>query len=133
MYNTKQKQILIDFFKKNTDKQYSIKEISDAIVQDNIGKSTVYRLIDKMTEEGSIRRFRGSGKSVLYQYVGEHHECDSHFHLKCVECGLLIHLECDYMSSLNKHINEHHKFEIDTSKTIFYGMCSNCSAKEINA
>ena len=132
MYNTKQKQTLINFFKNNNDKQYSIKEITDALTPSNVGKSTIYRLIDKMTEEGCIRRFRGSGKSVLYQYVGEHHECDSHFHLKCVECGLLIHLECDCMSTLNEHINEHHKFKIDTSKTILYGLCSHCRQKEIN-
>lgn len=131
MYNTKQKQILIDYFKKNTNKHYSIKEITEAVSKDNIGKSTIYRLIDKMTEDGSIRRFRGNGKSVLYQYVGQHHECDSHFHLKCVKCGLLVHLECEYMSSLNKHINEHHKFDIDTSKTIFYGMCSNCQKENV--
>lgn len=131
MYNTKQKQTLKDFFKNNKDKQYSINEITNAISQNSIGKSTIYRLIDKMTEEGSIRRFRGDGKSVLYQYVGEHHECDSHFHLKCVDCGLLVHLECDYMSSLNKHINEHHKFDIDTSKTVLYGLCLDCKTKGV--
>lgn len=131
MYNTKQKQTLKDFFKNNKDKQYSINEITDTISQNNIGKSTIYRLIDKMTEEGSIRRFRGEGKSVLYQYVGEHHECDSHFHLKCVDCGLLVHLECDYMRNLNEHITTHHKFDIDTSKTILYGVCSKCRTQGV--
>lgn len=133
MYNTKQKKILLDYFKKNIDKHYSIKEITEEISDNNIGKSTVYRLIDKMTEEGTLRRFRGNdGKSVLYQYVGEHHECNGHFHLKCIECGLLIHLECDYMSSLNNHIKKHHNFDIDTSKTILYGICTGCKNKERN-
>ncbi len=128
MYNTRQKQILIDFFNKNTDKHYSIKEITDAVADNKIGKSTVYRLIEKMTGDGYIRRFRGKdGKSVLYQYVGENHECDRHFHLKCTECGLLIHLECKYIAELNKHINIHHRFNIDTSKTILYGLCSSCA------
>ncbi len=130
MYNTKQKQILIDFFLKNTDKHHSINEIADAVSKDNIGKSTIYRLIGKMTADGSVRQFRGNGKSVLYQYAGKQHECDSHFHLKCVECGLLVHLECDYMTSLNHHIEKHHKFEIDTTKTILYGICSECRKKE---
>ena len=103
MYNTKQKQVLIDFFKKNNDRHYSIKEIADAISNNKIGKSTVYRLVDKMTTDGTIRRFRGNdGKSVLYQYIGEHSECNTHFHLKCTGCGILIHLDCDYMSSLNE-------------------------------
>ena len=130
MYNTKQKQVLINFLKNNTNKHYSIKEISEAVTKNSVGKSTIYRLVDKMTEDGLIRRFRGNdGKSVLYQYIGEHRECDRHFHLKCIGCGLLIHLECDYISSLNNHIEEHHKFEIDTSKTILYGLCSKCSER----
>lgn len=133
MYKTKQKQILIDYLKKNADKHYSIKEITDGVSGDNIGKSTVYRLIDKMTEDGTMRRFRGNdGKSVLYQYLGECHECDNHFHLKCIECGLLIHLECEQMTSLNNHIDEHHKFKLDSSKTILYGKCSKCNQKGEN-
>lgn len=129
MYNTKQKQILIDYFKKNADKQYTISEISDAVTKNNIGKSTVYRLIDKMTTDGYVRRFQSSGKSVLYQYVGEHKECDKHFHLKCTECGLLIHLECEHINSLHSHINDEHKFTVDTSKTIIYGLCSACNER----
>ena len=130
MYNTKQKQILIDYFIKNSDKHYSIKEITDAVSDYKIGKSTVYRLIDKMTKDGSVRRFNGNdGKSVLYQYIGNNHGCDKHFHLKCTKCGLLIHLECEYMNRFNKHIEADHKFEIDNSKTLIYGICSNCNER----
>ena len=127
MYKTKQKQILINFLKENTDKHFSIKEITDAVSNKNVGKSTIYRLIDKMTDDGSIRRFRGNnGKSVLYQYIGNYSECNSHFHLKCTKCGILIHLNCEHITSLNQHINKHHQFDIDTGKTILYGTCSAC-------
>lgn len=127
MYKTKQKQILLNFLKENTNKHFSIKEITDVVSRQNVGKSTIYRLIDKMTEDGTMKRFRGNdGKSVLYQYIGEHHECNNHFHLKCTKCGILIHLECEHITSLNHHINKHHKFDIDTGKTILYGICSNC-------
>ena len=130
MYNTKQKQILINYFIRNANKHYSINEITDAVSGDKIGKSTVYRLIDKMTKEGTVRRFNGNdGKSVLYQYTGNNHECDKHFHLKCTKCGILIHLECEYMNSFNKHIEADHKFEIDNSKTLIYGICSNCNER----
>lgn len=127
MYNTKQKQTLIDFLKKNKNKHFSIKEISQYVTENRIGKSTIYRLIDKMTAEGSIRRFRGNdGKSVLYQYIGDSDECNGHFHLKCTSCGLLIHLDCKHITYLNEHINEHHQFTIDIGKTILYGLCSKC-------
>ena len=132
MYNTKQKQILTDYFSKNNDKHYSIKEITEAVSDMNIGKSTIYRLIDKMTKDGSVRRLNGNdGKSVLYQYLGNSHECNKHFHLKCTKCGLLIHLECEYMNTLNEHIEESHKFEIDNSKTLIYGICSSCNERNV--
>lgn len=132
MYNTKQRQVLINFLENNINKQLSAREISDSICNtNNIGKSTVYRLIDKMVDEGLMRRFRGeNAKSVVYQYVGVNNKCESHFHLKCTGCGLLIHLDCDKMDKLNQHINSHHRFSIDTSKTVLYGLCEQCNAGE---
>ncbi len=132
MYNTKQKQLLINFFAENNNKQFSTKEINEYLCSKNkIGQSTVYRLISGLVEDGTIRRFRGSNaKSVVYQYVGSNHQCDKHFHLKCIECGLLIHLDCEHMEDLNSHINTEHNFDIDISKTILYGMCKACKEKE---
>ena len=129
MYRTKQMEILIDYFERNPDKQYSAKEITEKICDNNsVGKSTVYRLINKLVNEGSIRRFRGdNAKSVVYQYVGRHRECDRHFHLKCVNCGLLVHLDCSYMKNFNEHIYSHHKFSIDASKAVLYVICEKCS------
>ena len=36
-------------------------------------------------------------------------------------------LGCDYLSDVNKHIYEHHRFRIDNSKTILFGLCEKCS------
>lgn len=132
MYNTKQKQALTEFFMQNNNRQYSAKEIAENMcAYAKIGKSTVYRLIDKMVSDGTLRRFRGAdAKSVVYQYTGQNHECDSHFHLKCVNCGTLIHLECDSVSVLNQHIFTHHGFEVDPVKTVFYGLCKTCGREK---
>ena len=134
MYKTRQKDCLTEFFKENPDRQYSAKEISDTVCKDNkIGKSTVYRLIEKMVNEGTLKRFRGEdAKSVLYQYVGIHNECNSHFHLKCTNCGILIHLECNSMIYIKEHIKLHHNFNVDVSKTIMYGVCSKCFEEDFN-
>ena len=132
MYNTKQKIFLIEFFKENPEKQYSAKEISKFLCNNHkIGESTVYRLISKLVNEKKIRRFRGeNAKSVVYQYAGDNNQCDRHFHLKCTECGALIHLNCEHMDKLNGHINAHHNFDIDISKTVLYGLCKNCKKGE---
>ena len=79
-------------------------------------------------EDGSVRKYLcEEGKSACFQYVGDSEECRLHFHLKCIKCGKLIHLECDYLSDLEKHISEHHKFTVDNTKTVLYGVCEDCA------
>ena len=95
MYKTKQKTQLLDFFKNNTSKQFSINEIINEVCKnEGSGKSTVYRQIAKLVNDGEVLRLYGDdAKSVVYQYTGEGTKCDEHFHLKCTDCGRLIHNE----------------------------------------
>ncbi len=131
MYQTKQKQLLLDFLKNNTQKQLSTNDITNAICPDGSGKSTIYRLISKFCDMGILIKLQGEdAKSVLYQYVGEGTECSSHFHLKCSECGTLVHLDCDHMGKISKHILKEHNFMLDMKKTVLYGICSDCSLKK---
>lgn len=127
-YQTKQKQIIYDFFAANPDRQFSAKEVSDSVKkQAKIGESTVYRLIKTMTDSGEIRRFSGKNvKSVVYQFANQNEHCREHFHLKCTGCGELIHLDCGLVKDFEKHMNSHHGFAIDHVKTIIYGTCANC-------
>ncbi len=127
-YKTKQKQMIYDFFAANPDRQFSAKEVSDSVKkQAEIGESTVYRLIKKLTEDGEIRRFSGKNvKSVVYQFANQSEHCHEHFHLKCSGCGELIHLDCGLVKEFENHMNSHHGFTIDHVKTIIYGTCAAC-------
>ena len=40
-YATRQKQLLIDFLRRNRDRQLSMADVADGVKNDNIGKSTV--------------------------------------------------------------------------------------------
>ena len=126
-YNTKQKQILIDFLKANKNRHLSIAQIADGVQNCGIGKSTVYRRISELCAEGELRRFRGNdGKSVVYQYMDAPLDCKNHFHLKCTECGNLQHLDCESVMELNRHIKEQHGFFVDMGTTVIYGLCRSC-------
>ncbi len=131
-YQTKQKQILYDFLLVHADKQFSAREIAGRIKEENkIGESTVYRLIKNLTDEGVLRRFNGSnGKSVVYQFAGQTGHCHEHFHLKCSDCGALVHLDCNLLNSFRAHMGEHHGFLLDPVKTIFYGSCAHCAKQK---
>ena len=130
MYKTKQKKSLINFLENHKSKQVSISEIISQICPNGTGKSTIYRLISKMVDDGIMIRIRGNdGRSVLYQYAGENNLCHEHFHLKCTDCGKLIHLDCNELSHIGTHISKEHNFLIDSKKTVLYGTCFDCMSQ----
>ena len=127
-YQTKQRKCVLNYLEEHRDHVYSIGEIADAVSRESeIGKSTVYRLIHQLEEEGVIRLFREEGgKAFLCSYIGEASHCREHFHLKCSDCGLLFHTDCHLLGQIQHHFLEEHSFVIDPEKTVFYGLCAEC-------
>jgi Fur family ferric uptake transcriptional regulator len=126
-YETKQSKLVYDFLQKNTQKHFSAEEVYFAIKEngDNIGRTTVYRQLDRLVEEHKARKFfSGDNNSCCYQFESE--SCHNHYHLRCSSCGTLIHTECDFLDKLSQHIFNDHNFKIDGSKTVLYGICKNC-------
>ena len=131
-YNTKQKRIILDCLISNRYKLMTCDEISDTLKQIGtpVGKATLYRFLDSLVLSGDVRKHSNVGdKCAAYQLIDKDLDCHSHMHLKCTECGKLIHLGCEFMNGVGEHISEHHQFKIDNSKTIIYGLCSVCSEK----
>lgn len=128
-YKTRQRSQVLNCLIDNKAKHLTADEIAVILKEQGteVGKTTVYRTLEKLVEDGSVRKYLcEEGKSACFQYVDDSEECHLHFHLKCVKCGKLIHLECDYLSDLEKHISEHHKFAVDNTKTVLYGVCEDC-------
>ncbi|MCM1508508.1 MAG: transcriptional repressor [Ruminococcus flavefaciens] len=131
-YKTRQKEKLLDYLVRNKEKHTNVQEISAFLTAEGtpLGTATIYRQLDKLVECGMVRRYNFDGKTgACYQYIEDDSECHEHFHLKCTICGKLIHLNCDRLSSINRHIFEKHGFQVDSSQTVFYGKCSECSDK----
>lgn len=128
-YNTEQRKILLNYLKENSQREFSIDSLSrelEELSKGKIGKSTVYRQVKELCEAGLLRRFRKEGKTVVYQYMEHEGDCCNHFHLKCTNCGRLVHLECSDAQKLAEHIKEKHDFYLDLSKTVLYGLCGQC-------
>ncbi len=131
-YNTRQKQIIYDFLLNNAQSLLTCDEISFALKNSGtpVGKATLYRFLDSLVSSGNVRKVMDdSKKSAAYQLLDKELNCEGHMHLKCTCCGDFVHLGCDFMHSVGEHILEHHKFKIDNSKTLIYGVCSKCSEK----
>ena len=124
-YKTCQKKIIYDFFANNPDKHFSADEVFLNVSELGCGKSTVYRLISKMSEEGQLIKSveEGSHRSV-YRLALE--SCSHHWHLKCVKCGTVIHLDEIMSEHFQNEVFKTNQFSIDGSTAVLNGFCSDC-------
>lgn len=126
-YVTKQGQLIKDFLENNSDRHFSADEVYFALRSggESIGKTTVYRQLERLADEGCVQKFSsGANGACCYQLASC--ACHNHYHLKCSECGTLLHVECDFLDRLSAHIYDDHKFTVDGSKTVLYGLCEAC-------
>ena len=122
-YNTKQKTEIIDLIKTQT-KEFTVKDIHSKL-GDDVGLTTIYRVIDKMLKENLLNKNIDENNITHYQYLKECHE-ENHFYLKCDRCKNIIHIDCDCIKELKEHILNKHNFILNTDKIIIGGICENC-------
>ena len=127
-YNTKQRDEIVEFFSRHRGKCFSAKDIIRS-GEIKSGEATVYRTLSKLAENGVLKRFTDGSSGACYQ-LAESSDCDKHFHLKCENCGKLIHVDCGFMAEIKQHIEASHDFYVDLGKTVFYGLCGACSKGE---
>ena len=124
-YNTEKRTAIINFLKKRHDKGFSIDDIASALSPDGRAKSTYYRLVSKLVGEGVIRKITDEKtRHTTYQYLCLD-GCDEHLHLKCKECGKLIHLDSETSHLVEERIMGAGGFAIDEGALIF-GRCNSC-------
>ena len=130
-YNTRQRTLILDFLQAHKEQCFTVKSLLAALRENNIqiGETTVYRCVTKLTEEGQVRKFIAEkGDSACFQFLQSPETCKAHFHLKCLKCGAVLHMDCDYMREMESHIRTEHNFTVDNAKTIIYGICTRCKA-----
>ena len=132
-YNTAGRRQLMAYMAEHAERQFTVDELYEALVGTGatVGKSSVYRLCEKLCQEGILRKFRENEQSAAtFQYVGSDADCGQHLHLKCSACGRLIHLECAMSRELVAHILLDHGFRIDSKKSVLWGLCDACGTEK---
>ena len=122
-YNTKQKELILKIIEKQK-KEFTVKDIYEE-VKDKTGLTTVYRLIDRLVEEGVIAKTIEKDNKPKYQYL-EKCEENNHFYLKCKNCKTMKHVDCDCIKDLSNHILINHEFITSKENIIINGICKNC-------
>ena len=130
LYNTEQKKQILQFLRTNSQDQYTIDEIAQALCG-CVGKSTVYRQIPFLVKEGAVKRFitENNRKSVYQAVVGFH--CDAHLHMKCTICGKLLHMPEALSDQLIDLVHEKSAFAIDEEETVLFGRCAGCTKMQL--
>ena len=128
-YRSKGSQIIEQFSKDHADQSFSAGEIVSHVKREGIkiDPATIYRNLDRMSEDGLLLKFKPQDSdAVVYQYIGGHEHCDHHMHMRCRQCGKLIHLECEFAQSFMKQVEEEYDFSIEPTITSLGGLCKDC-------
>ncbi len=135
-YTTRQRTYILACLQENRMRHVTVKDIMDYLNQKGVpvGQTTVYRYLEKLARDGLVYKYHSAEQdSTCFQYAEQSGTCHSHYHLKCLRCGRLIHLECHLLDELAEHVAREHQFQIDHFQTIFYGCCQACGKKEADA
>lgn len=132
-YATVSRKKILDFLKQSSERTVTAAEISAYLKEQDseVNITTIYRYLDKLEREGTVMKYLAEkGSQAGYQYVELGHRCEEHLHLKCMECGRIIHLECAFMEEIAEHIRSDHGFLLQCKNSILYGTCRECRQRE---
>ena len=133
-YKTKQRDELLEYLKSMAGQHITVNSICAYFKQKGrpIGTTTVYRQLERMVSDGLVNKYIIDRNSpACFEFVAEqnHHEQETCFHCKCEKCGKLIHLHCDELMLIQRHLLEHHQFRLTPTRTVFYGVCAECDGR----
>lgn len=128
VYNTRQKREMLKFLQERKLQHFSVDEVVFEMQErgEKIGRTTVYRFLELLAEQGDVRKYQNAQGITQYQHVQDASNCDDHFHMMCKECGNLIHVDCNLMHSMAEHLFSAHGFMLDPRETILRGLCERC-------
>jgi Fur family ferric uptake transcriptional regulator len=100
----------------------SVVELVD-LLKDKMNKTTVYRILERMQNDGLVHSFTDNTGLTFYAKCHEcslHQHHDAHPHFKCKNCGKM---EC---LSITIKIPKIEEYQIDTTDIMMVGTCQDC-------
>ena len=125
-YNTKTRQLILDYLIRNRQHAVSASNILEHLEAEGASPNptTVYRYLDKLAGEQRVMKYvADKGEKAVFQYVDEGRHCREHLHLKCVRCGRIYHLDCHFMDEVRAHLMAEHGFTLQWA-----AFCTVCAA-----
>lgn len=86
----------------------------------SVGRATVYRTLDLLTELGYLRPIYLGGRPCFTRIENGHH------HLVCSSCSTVIECEDEGFARLARRLGRRLGFQIEKQLLEFYGTCGRC-------
>ena len=120
---TKSVSTLLQIFEDKREAQSVVHLIS--FLKEEMNKTTVYRILDRLEQDGIIHSF--NGKDGLKWYAkcsgcSDRFHSDKHPHFQCTECDKVECLSMDIKIPIIKN------YKIDTTSILLLGQCEACCA-----
>lgn len=128
-YITKSKLAILKCLQQKSDEVFTASDIYESLRDEGqeINLATVYRNLEKLTEEGRLSKFKhAESDSTFFRYIAEDSHCNEHLHMQCSVCGKIIHMECHFMDEITEHLLNEHGFSLEPVGSVLYGRCENC-------
>lgn len=117
---TKSLELLLNIFNSTSSAISAVELIK---IANKVNKTTIYRLLERMEEEGIIHSFNDSNGIRWYAKCincSSNQHSDVHPHLQCKDCGGIKCLNVDIdIPTLNN-------VQIDSAEIILKGTCEEC-------
>ena len=103
---------------------WSIEDIAAALAADGIKAdfSSVYRGVEALVEDGSVRRVELGTAGSRYEAGGE-----PHGHVRCKECGAIEAVPNSTVAHAASEVERATRFVVAGHETLFSGVCPGCA------
>jgi len=102
----------------------SADELVDIVHQSapGVGRMTVYRTLELLTELGLIRPVYQGSAAAHYILLDDGH----HHHLVCFACNQVVEFDQCVLREIEQAVTSHHGFQIQGHLLEIYGRCRDC-------
>ena len=124
--NTKQREIILSVMSKKENMTHPtmqdiISKISD--YDKSIGQATIYRNVNKLVEEGVLKKIPSNDGLVRYDI-----NTSAHGHLTCKNCNKVFDIFDENYQSLIETLERKFNIKISESNLVFNGLCEDCNS-----
>ena len=115
---------ILDVLQTSDKRHLSAEDVYQVLLanREEIGLTTVYRVLTQFAGAGLVCRHQFEGKQFLFELNrGARHD-----HLVCVRCGKVVEFLDETIAGRQRAVALEHGFTLENQSLLMYGVCTDC-------